>query len=104
MAPRTWLTQEQLAFNATFEEEYLECQKKGNYSTFWQPFFEKWEERWPARASMFPDIPPVQSLTATQLEEEDQFKTALQKVCILLFCACIVGDSLSHPALDCQIP
>ncbi|KAG0694883.1 hypothetical protein DFH29DRAFT_1032475 [Suillus ampliporus] len=79
MAPRTWLTEEQLAFNATFEEEYLACQKKGNYSTFWQPFFEKWEERWPARASVFPDIPLVQALTATQLEEEDQFKTALQK-------------------------
>ncbi|KAG1834246.1 hypothetical protein EV424DRAFT_1341524 [Suillus variegatus] len=79
MAPRTWLMEEQLAFNATFEEEYLECQKKGNYSTFWQPFFEKWEERWPARASVFPDIPLVQALTATQLEEEDRFKTALQK-------------------------
>jgi hypothetical protein len=71
MAPCTWLTEEQLAFNATFEEEYLECQKKGNYSTFWQPFFKKWEERWPVKASVFPDIPAVQSLTATQLEEED---------------------------------
>ncbi|KAG1722326.1 uncharacterized protein EDB91DRAFT_1088181 [Suillus paluster] len=71
MAPRTWLMEEQLAFNATFEEEYL--------TTFWQPFFKKWEEQWPARASVFPDIPLVQALTATQLEEEDQFKTALQK-------------------------
>ncbi|KAG1805843.1 uncharacterized protein BJ212DRAFT_1303904 [Suillus subaureus] len=70
---------DQLVFNATFEDEYLKCQKKGNYTTFWQPFFKKWEEQWPARASLFPAIPMDQALTAAQLEEEDQFKIALQK-------------------------
>ncbi|KAG2125465.1 hypothetical protein DEU56DRAFT_916527 [Suillus clintonianus] len=79
MAPRTWLTQEELAFIATFEDDYLECQKKGNYTTFWQPFFEQWEERWPARASLFPGIPMDQVLTAAQLEENEKFKAALQK-------------------------
>ncbi|KAG1735741.1 uncharacterized protein EDB91DRAFT_1083641 [Suillus paluster] len=85
MAPRTWLTQEQLAFNTTFEDKYLECQKKGNYTTFWQPFFEQWEERWPARASLFPGIPMDQALTAAQLEEDDKFRAALQKRLIVKF-------------------
>ncbi|KAG2121982.1 hypothetical protein DEU56DRAFT_760498 [Suillus clintonianus] len=85
MAPRTWLTQEELAFIATFEDDYLECQKKGNYTTFWQPFFEQWEEQWPARASLFPGIPMDQVLTAAQLEENEKFKAALQKCLTVKF-------------------
>ncbi|KAG1868966.1 hypothetical protein DFJ58DRAFT_837802 [Suillus subalutaceus] len=85
--------------------------KKGNYSTFWQPFFKKWEERWPVRASVFPDIPMNQVLTATQLEEEDQFKTGLQKRLTVKFCndhgtskpghkAAATGNSAVHKLLS----
>ncbi|KAG1855835.1 hypothetical protein C8R48DRAFT_776204 [Suillus tomentosus] len=59
--------------------------KEGNYTTFWQPFFEQWEERWPMRASLFPGIPMDQVLTAAQLEEKEKFKAALQKVYFLFF-------------------
>lgn len=83
--------------------DYLECQKRGNYTTFWQPFFEQWEERWPARASLFPGIPMDQVLTAAQLEEKEIFKAALQKVLFLIFHAWYWGLTL-HPAPDGQIP
>ncbi|KAG1876067.1 hypothetical protein C8R48DRAFT_768906 [Suillus tomentosus] len=47
MAPRSWLSGEQQAFVLTYHESFLECKKNGNYTNFWPPFFEKWEEKWP---------------------------------------------------------
>ncbi|KAG2116472.1 uncharacterized protein F5147DRAFT_768838 [Suillus discolor] len=47
MAPRSWLSEEQQTFVLTYHESFLECKKKGNYNSFWPPFFKKWEECWP---------------------------------------------------------
>ncbi|KAG2058312.1 hypothetical protein BDR06DRAFT_1004510 [Suillus hirtellus] len=47
MAPRSWLSGEQQAFVLTYHESFLKCKKNGNYTNFWPPFFEKWEEKWP---------------------------------------------------------
>ncbi|KAG2108583.1 hypothetical protein DEU56DRAFT_920485 [Suillus clintonianus] len=59
--------------------------KEGELYHFWQPFFEQWEEQWPARASLFPGIPMDQVLTAAQLEENEKFKAALQKCLTVKF-------------------
>ncbi|KAG2746810.1 hypothetical protein P692DRAFT_20708876, partial [Suillus brevipes Sb2] len=59
-------------------DEYLECQKKGNYSNFWPPFFEKWEDQWPPRASLNPAVPMDQPLTPEQLMQEAEIRTAVQ--------------------------
>ncbi|KAG2107822.1 hypothetical protein DEU56DRAFT_762583 [Suillus clintonianus] len=79
MAPRTWLSEE-LAFIATFEDDYLECQKKGNYTTFWQPFFEQWEERWPARASLFPAPDGQIPLAAKRLQRAIRLSKLLSNI------------------------
>jgi len=84
MAPRTWLTADQQTFLLTYCDEYLECQKKGNYSNFWPPFFEKWEDQWPPRASLNPAVPMDQPLTPEQLMQEAEIRTAVQMVCFLL--------------------
>ncbi|KAG2739933.1 hypothetical protein P692DRAFT_20754799 [Suillus brevipes Sb2] len=65
MAPPTWATQEQQDFILTFQDEFLECKKKGNFATFWAPFFEKWEERWPLEVSN-----DDQQLSEAQLAQE----------------------------------
>ncbi|KAG2338700.1 hypothetical protein BDR05DRAFT_951759 [Suillus weaverae] len=78
MAPRTWLTADQQTFLLTYRDEYLECQKKGNYSNFWPPFFEKWEDQWPPRASLNPAVPMDQPLTPEQLMQEAEIRTAVQ--------------------------
>ncbi|KAG1745512.1 uncharacterized protein EDB91DRAFT_1080406 [Suillus paluster] len=62
----------------TYRDEYLKCQKKGNYSNFWQLFFEKWEEQWPPRASLDPTVPVGQALTAEQLKQEAEIRAAVQ--------------------------
>lgn len=91
MAPRTWLTADQQSFILTYRDEYLECQKKGNYSNFWPPFFEKWEEQWPPKASLNPAVPMDQPLTPEQLTQEAEIRTAVQTVGFLLLHALFVN-------------
>lgn len=74
MAPRTWLSQDQQAFVLTYQEKFLECKKTGNYTGFWPPFFEKWEENWPIIIKDAPLDPEV------ELEEIGKAREALQTV------------------------
>ncbi|KAG2106955.1 uncharacterized protein F5147DRAFT_653553 [Suillus discolor] len=53
-----------------------QMQKKGNYANFWLPFFEKWEEKWPTRDSLFPDA-SLDQLTDAQLEKEAEARKRL---------------------------
>jgi len=66
----------------TYHEQYLECKKKGNFTSFWPPFFEKWEEKWPTRVSVL-NVPLDQSLTEPQLEEVAKARETIHKVCII---------------------
>ena len=83
MAPPSWLSKDQQEFTLTYHEQYLECKKKGNFMSFWPPFFETWEEKWPARISVLKDVPLDQDLTEPQLEEVAKARDTIHKVFII---------------------
>ncbi|KAG1743571.1 uncharacterized protein EDB91DRAFT_1080976 [Suillus paluster] len=63
---------DQQAFVLTYQEKFLECKKNGNYTGFWLPFFEKWEESWPIILKDVPLDPKA------ELEEIGKAREALQ--------------------------
>ncbi|KAG2128729.1 hypothetical protein DEU56DRAFT_915399 [Suillus clintonianus] len=75
MAPRPWTSQEAQEFVNTFYSRYQVCQATKDYSTFWPPFFEAWNEKYPERLVVFPDIPLDQDL---DIEQKDIVKDAYQ--------------------------
>jgi hypothetical protein len=76
MAPRSWLSEEQQTFVLTYHESFLECKKKGNYNSFWPPFFEKWEECWPI--TLEGSLEPLDE--NARLEQMAKARDALQTV------------------------
>ncbi|KAG1721858.1 uncharacterized protein EDB91DRAFT_1256317 [Suillus paluster] len=82
----------------TYRDEYLEWQKKGNYSNFWQPFFEKWEEQWPPRASLDPTVPVGQALTVEQLKQEAEIRAAVQTRLMVKLCNDNGHSKVAHKA------
>lgn len=59
----------------TYQGSFLECKKNGNYTNFWPPFFEEWEDRWP----IILNEEPVNE--EAKLEEIAKARDALQTVC-----------------------
>ncbi|KAF8418380.1 hypothetical protein L210DRAFT_3511088, partial [Boletus edulis BED1] len=69
MSPHSWATPEQETFLLEFYNNFIQCQAKHDYGNFWPAFFERWFQKFPERAALFPDIP-----VSTQLTEEQKKK------------------------------
>jgi hypothetical protein len=72
MAPKSWASTEEEVFVNTFYGKYQNCQAKRDYNTFWAPFFEAWNERFPEHLFIFPDIPLDEDLTDDQRQVVSQ--------------------------------
>ena len=64
--PCSWASAEQRTFLQGFYAEFMQCQAKRDYSTFWQLFYESWLGKFPECAVAFPDIPGNIELTEDQ--------------------------------------
>lgn len=74
MSPHSWATPEQDAFMQEFYTDFVQCQAKRDYSTFWPPFYERWFAKFSERAVTFPEITADAELT------EEQNQTLAQAV------------------------
>ena len=76
MVASEWTTKEQKEWLMAHLPDYQKCDTKASYSRFWPCIYEEWEEKWPLRKEIWPDLPENDVLNAAQLE---LFGKALKK-------------------------
>ncbi|KAG0698530.1 hypothetical protein DFH29DRAFT_1002772 [Suillus ampliporus] len=68
MVATEWTSKEQKEWLTSHLPGYSKCSSKASYAKFWPPVYEQWEEKWPIRKELWPDLPQDEALNAVQLD------------------------------------
>jgi hypothetical protein len=84
VSPHSWVSAEQEAYILEHYSNFMQCQAKQDYTTFWPPFFQGWFAKFPERMVVFPDIPINVKLSNDQKETVGAEIKAQQDVGVLV--------------------